>query len=202
MASCYNYPIVKQGDLELIIVTRDSTTLRQAREEDLDRILEITYICYQPIFDSFISIIGRDCYEEVICQPTGLTWKQRKEKQIRDLLEKHPEWVWVLDDGNEVIGYVTFGLTPEKNLGDIDNNGVHPDHAGKGWATFMYRYVLQYFRDEGIRFAVVETELDDAHIPARRAYEAVGFDRPQKLVNFWQNLDQQNQGSVPDTPAK
>jgi ribosomal protein S18 acetylase RimI-like enzyme len=182
----------------LIIATRDSTTLRQAREEDLPRIMEITCICYEPVYDSFISIIGEELYEEVIRKPAGLTWKQRKEKKIRGLFEKHSEWVWVLDDGNEVIGYVTFGLTPDKNLGDIDNNGVHPNHAGKGWATFMYRHVLQYFRDEGIRFAVVETELDDAHIPARRAYEAVGFDRPQKIVNYWQDLDEQNQGSTPE----
>ncbi len=30
--------------------------------------------------------------------------------------------------------------------------------------------------------------MDDAHIPARRAYEAVGFDRAVPTVDLWQRL--------------
>lgn len=182
----------------MTIASRDETTLRQACETDLPRILEITYICYEPIQNSFVSIVGDELYEGVIRKPTGLTWQQRKEKQIRSLIASHPEWIWVLDNGTEIIGYVSFTLVPDRKLGEIDNNGVHPDHAGEGWATFMYRHVLDYFRENGIRFAFVETELDDAHIPARRAYEAVGFDRPQKLVHYWQDLDKHNPGSDPE----
>ena len=181
----------------MIIAERDGTVLRTAEESDLVRILEITRICYQPIQESFVSIVGSDLYEAVIRKPTGLEWIERKERQIRKLYESHPEWVWVLDNGTEVIGYITFELVPNRSLGELDNNGVHPDYAGKGWAAFMYRHALQHFRENGIRFAFVETELDDAHIPARRAYEAVGFDRPQKIVHYWQDLEQKNPGSSP-----
>jgi hypothetical protein len=34
----------------------------------------------------------------------------------------------------------------------------------------------------------VDTGLDDAHIPARRAYKAVGFDRSVPSVDLWQRL--------------
>jgi hypothetical protein len=62
----------------------------------------------------------------------------------------------------------------------------------------MYRHVLQHFREQRLRFAHVDTGLDDAHIPARRAYEAVGFDRAVPGVEYWQDLDARNAGSLPE----
>ncbi|MBM3135725.1 MAG: hypothetical protein FJZ89_10695 [Chloroflexi bacterium] len=59
----------------------------------------------------------------------------------------------------------------------------------------MYQHVLQHFRDEGLRYAHVDTGLDPAHIPARRAYEGVGFDRQVPMVEYWQDLEQRNPGS-------
>jgi len=89
-------------------------------------------------------------------------------------------------------------LFPGQSHGHIDNNGVDPKHAGKGWGKFMYQNVLKHFRDKGLRFAHVDTGLDDAHIPARRAYESVGFDRKVPVVEYWQDLNRNNSGSVPD----
>ena len=73
---------------------------------------------------------------------------------------------------------------------------MRADHAGQGWATFMYRHVLDHFRARGLRFAHVDTGLDDAHIAARRAYEAVGFDRAVPGVDYWQDLAMLNPGST------
>ena len=61
----------------------------------------------------------------------------------------------------------------------------------------MYQHVLKYFRDKGLRFAHFDTGLDDAHIPARRAYESVGFDRKVPGVEYWQDLSRNSHGSVP-----
>ena len=36
--------------------------------------------------------------------------------------------------------------------------------------------------------ALTVAGLDDAHIPPRRAYEAVGFDRAVPTVDLWQRL--------------
>ena len=61
----------------------------------------------------------------------------------------------------------------------------------------MYRHVLEHFRRLGLRFAHVDTGLDDAHAPARHAYEAVGFDRRVPGIDYWQDLQSQNPGSAP-----
>jgi len=170
----------------LVIARRDGAVLRAAEERDLDAIDELTVLGYAAIQESFVAMVGPDCYDVVHRDP-GSSWEQRKCAQNRELFAAHPGQVWVLDDDG-VFGYVTFWLFPERRYGHLDNSAVHPDRSGRGWATFMYRHVLDRFRTLGFQFAHVETGLDDAHIPARRAYEAVGFDRTMPVVHLWQSL--------------
>jgi ribosomal protein S18 acetylase RimI-like enzyme len=140
-------------------------------------------------------MLGDDCYQAVRDAPE-LTWEERKLRQNRRLFASHPEQVWVLEEQGDVFGYVTFWLVPERHHGHIDNNAVHPERVGQGWATFMYRHVLDHFRHLGLRFAHVDTGLDAAHDAARRAYEAVGFDRRVPTVDYWQDLAARNDGST------
>lgn len=181
----------------MVIAERDGVILRQARDEDLSQVDEIAILCYQAIAESYIAMLGPDCYEAVKPDP-HLTWQARKTRQNRRLYAQHPEWVWVLQEGDRVIGFVTFYLFQEQGYGHIDNNGVQPDFAGQGWGTFMYRHVLEHFRLQGLRYAHVDTGLDPAHIPARRAYEKVGFDRQVPTVEYWQDLAANNPGSRPE----
>ena len=170
-----------------MIAERDGVVLREALESDLPAIDRLTAVAYAPIQESFVAMLGEDCYEVVQSDPE-VSWEARKAAQNRSLYAEHPDQVWVLDDEDTVFGFVTFWLFPERGYGHIDNNGVDPARVGEGWATFMYRAVLTRFRELGLAFAHVDTGLDDAHIPARRAYEAVGFDRQVPTVDLWQRL--------------
>jgi ribosomal protein S18 acetylase RimI-like enzyme len=170
-----------------VIARRGEVVLRTAREDDLPAIDALTAVCYAPIQASFVAQLGEDCYEAVQSEP-GLSWEARKARQNHGLFTEHPDQVWVLDDEGWIFGFVTFWLFPERRYGHIDNNGVDPARLGEGWASFMYRAVLEHFRALGLDFAHVDTGLDDAHIPARRAYEAVGFDRQVPNVDLWQKL--------------
>lgn len=180
----------------MIIAARGDAVLREANEDDLVAIDALTVTCYRPIQESFVAMLGEQCYEAVRIEPQ-LTWEERKSTQNRRLFAEHPDQVWVLDRGDEVFGFVSFWLFPERGYGHIDNNGVDPRFTGQGWATFMYRHVLQRFRDLGLRFAHVDTGLDEAHEAARRAYAAVGFDRAVPAVDYWQDLAAANAGSFP-----
>ena len=169
------------------IAEREGAVLRAARADDLSAIDDLTVLGYAPIQASYVAMLGDELYETVRHEPE-LTWEQRKIGQNRRLFDAHADRVWVLERDGRVFGYVTFWLFPEQSYGHLDNNAVHPDFAGRGWATFMYRAVLRHFRDLGLRYAHVDTGLDDAHIPARRAYEAVGFDRQVPTVEYWLDL--------------
>jgi GNAT superfamily N-acetyltransferase len=179
----------------VVVATKGDAVLRHAQEGDLEAVDALTVECYRPILESYVSMLGEECYEAVRLDPE-LTWGERKIRQNRQLYAEHPEQLWVLEDGGDVFGFVSFWLFPEKSYGHIDNNGVRADRAGQGWATFMYRHVLEHFRAQDLRFAHVDTGLDDAHIPARRAYEATGFDRPVPGVDYWQDLSLRNPGST------
>jgi len=179
----------------VVVATKGSVALRHAGDDDLAAIDALTVESYRPIFESYVEMLGEDCYEVLRLEPE-LTWEERKIQQNRRLFDEHPSWLWVLDEGGEVFGFVSFWLVQEKSYGHIDNNGLRTDRVGHGWATFMYRHVLDHFRAQGLRFAHVDTGLDDAHIPARRAYEATGFDRQVPTVDYWQDLSLRNLGST------
>jgi ribosomal protein S18 acetylase RimI-like enzyme len=182
------------GDAEIIGRRRDAV-LRHASEADLEAIDRLTVEGYRAIQESFVSMLGEACYEAVRPQ-AELRWDERKIKQNRDLFAEHRDQLWVLDRDGDVFGFVSFWVFPSQSYGHIDNNVVRGDHAGQGWATFMYRHVLDDLRDRGLRFAHVDTGLDDAHVAARRAYEAVGFDRRVPEVHYWQDLAARNPGST------
>ena len=179
----------------MVIGTKGAAILRSARDGDLEAVDALTVESYRPIQASFVAMLGEDCYGAVRLEPE-LTWEQRKIQQNRRLYDEHPEQLWVLDEDGDVFGFVSFWLFAEKSYGHIDNNGLRADRVGQGWATFMYRHVLDHFRKQGLRFAHVDTGLDDAHIPARRAYEATGFDRRVPTVDYWQDLSLRNPGST------
>ena len=181
----------------MVVATKAGAVLRHASEEDLGAVDALTVESYRPIFESFVAMLGEGCYEAVRPEPE-LTWEERKIQQNRRLHAEHPDQLWVLEENGDVFGFVSFWLFPDKSYGHIDNNGLRADRVGQGWATFMYRHVLEHLRAQGFRFAHVDTGLDDAHIPARRAYEATGFDRQVPTVDYWQDLSLRNPGSTLD----
>jgi GNAT superfamily N-acetyltransferase len=183
------------SDVDDPIARRLGAVLRVATDTDLETVDRLTVEGYEPIQASYVSMLGEDCYESVRLQPE-LRWDERKTRQNRDLFAEHPDQLWVLDREGDVFGFVSFWIFPDKSYGHLDNNAVRSDHAGQGWATFMYRHVLDHFRGLSLRFAHVDTGLDDAHIPARRAYTAVGFDRAVPGVDYWQDLTKLNPGST------
>ena len=178
-----------------IIAEKDGVILRRAQESDLPRLDEIVVVCYTPIYDSYVQIVGEECARGLRRNP-GVDWTVEKTSRVRRRYKDHPDCVWVLEKGGEIFGFVTFTVHRERNRAWIGENGVLPEHRGRGWATFMLRHVLQHLRREGIRFVSVEVDLDDVHRPARLAYEAVGFDRQHRIAIYHQALDQHNPGST------
>lgn len=180
-----------------MIAERAGFALRHATEEDMPRVDEITVICYARIQRSWEEMHGVEIYNAIYKHPQ-MTWQEEKTKQNHDLFAQHPDRLWVLEGEDCIVGYVSFSINEERSIGTILNNGVIPEHAGNGLGRFMYRHVLQYFRGSGVRFAFVETGLDEPHTAARMAYRAVGFDKQANIALCWQDLREKNPGSIPD----
>ena len=178
-----------------IIAEKDGVVLRQAKDSDLSSLDEIVVVCYTPIYDSYVQVVGEECARFLRRNPE-VDWTVEKTSRVRKIYEDQPDGVWVLDKDGVIFGFVTFAVHRERNRAWIEENGVLPEHRGQGWATFMLRHVLQHLRSEGIRFVSVEVDLDDVHRLARRAYEAVGFDRQHRIAIYHQDLERHNPGST------
>ena len=180
----------------MVVATKGAAVLRHAADDDLAAVDALTVESYRPIFESYRRDARRGLLRGRAARARAHVGGAQDRSRTGGSTTSIPDRLWVLDEDGDVFGFVSFWLLPEKSYGHIDNNGLRADRVGQGWATFMYRHVLDRFRQEGLRFAHVDTGLDDAHIPARRAYEAIGFDRQVPTVDYWQDLSLRNPGST------
>ncbi len=166
---------------------RGAAVLRTATEADLPALDRIAIACWTPIYASLRQMLGESLYAALHGGPDD--WRANKCGQVRSHFANAPERTWVVtEDAGEPFAFITFQIDSGRGLGVIGNNGVHPARAGQGWGTFMYRAVLARFQAEGLAAAQVMTGLDDAHAPARRAYEAAGFNHRTDHCHYWLDL--------------
>lgn len=162
----------------------DGYRIRRATGGDMDRVGQIARQAWGRIHDSFEKIMGKEMHDALCAN-----WEEQKEAQVRGHFERTPEWGRVVEDAaGQVVAFITFRVDREKSLGTIGNNAVAPEAQGRGIGTKMYAYVLDLFREEGLKYASVSTGMDEGHAPARRAYEKAGFDIARTDVTYYKYL--------------
>jgi N-acetylglutamate synthase-like GNAT family acetyltransferase len=92
--------------------------------------------------------------------------------------EDDPRQVWVAEIDSEIVGFTTVHMYNDRKVVEIVNNAVSTAHHHKGVGTKMYEFVLEKMKQAGMEAANVTTGGDEAHAPARRTYEKVGFSGP------------------------
>jgi ribosomal protein S18 acetylase RimI-like enzyme len=148
-----------------------NVVIRAANAGDATRLEEVRRVAFAPVFASFRSILGEDIY--------NLAQAREEEAQagyLTSLLAPGSEWeVYAAEQAGIVVGFVSVRLSLDNAIGEIGLNAVHPDWAGEGIGTEMYRFAIERMRQAGMRVATVSTGGDSSHAPARRAYEKAGF---------------------------
>ncbi|MEN6644426.1 MAG: GNAT family N-acetyltransferase [Armatimonadia bacterium] len=158
--------------------------IRPARAEDMDEVCEIARVAWQPVFEEFRRRLGDELFGRL-----HSSWEQRKMNDVRQVFEQYPGCMLVTEVGGRVAAFVTyFFIDKAKGLGEISNNAVHPELQGRGLARKQYERVFEELRARGAEYVRVTTGLDDAHAPARRAYEAVGFGGELPVVTYYREL--------------
>ncbi len=157
--------------------------IRPYRPQDLSVIMDIADRAWQPIHEMFRKTYGQELFQ--ILTPDFRTIKGN---QIASHCRKYPEWVLICQEQDTIVGFVTFTLDTERQIGEIGNNAVDPDCTLKGIGQQMYKAALAYFRQNNMRYARVFTGLDEAHARARRAYERAGFNIRHDDANYYMKL--------------
>ena len=158
--------------------------IRFCQAEDLDTICRIAKDAWEKIFDHLENAYGKDLYNIVNpdCRNSKTPW-------LHKFFAEHPDWIYIAERNNKVVGFICIIMNFNTKVGQISNNAVDPHCGEKGVGQEMYQAVFERFKAEGMRAAMVTTGLDDAHGPARRAYERAGFKHKAEQVCYIMDLE-------------
>lgn len=160
--------------------------IREWNEGDLERVLEITVAAWTPVYNGYRETMGDDIFDIV-----HAGWAERKKQSILQSCRKgNGVVVYVVEIEGDVAAFIGCRIDHEQKYGTIWDNAVDPAYQGRGIAPKMYRFVLDKMKEQGMTVAAVTTGGDDAHIPARRAYEKAGFKTFVPSVRYYMTLDE------------
>ena len=161
--------------------------IRQCQAEDLPRLFEIAKTAWEKIFDYLEDSFGKELYNTV-----SPDCRNSKTPALKKHFAAHPEWLYVAERNNKIVGFICFNINKTNRTGSIGDNAVDPTCGEKGVGQEMYKAVLDTFRREGCLAAMVTTGSDPAHAPARRAYERAGFKRKVEHTFYIMDLKEEN----------
>ena len=157
------------------IIFRSSTAL------DVDAAVAIAVEQWAPIYEEYRKMLGEEIYSFVFADRINL----KAENVRRGVLDT--EHCIIAECEGEVCGFCTFVIN-ENGVGTIKSNAVSSKRRGRGIAGMMYGRVMEIMRAEGCRAVEVHTGLDDAHAPARKAYEKAGFEVGLPSIVYYKKL--------------
>lgn len=161
----------------------DRGAIRPAGPEDAERCGEIAVDAWRCVFESWRELLGDALWERVFGD-----WEARKRGSVVSQVRDHPEHAIVTERDGEIVGFLTWRLHLEREVGEISNNAVDPVHQSCGIGTAQVKWVLDHFRERGMKTARVMTGGDPGHAPARAMYQKAGFERALPYVEYFMEL--------------
>ena len=138
-----------------------------------DRVIRLTVDAWAPVFAKTENDVPRFVYDAFY--PEG--WEARQTADVTALLSAEPGSVWLALQDEELVGFIGLRVHPEDQMGEIYIVAVSPDRQRQGIGRKLMHFAEQHIRERGMKMVMVETVGDSGHEPARRAYEATGFER-------------------------
>lgn len=163
---------------------RADLSLRPFHEGDLPALQAIRAAAFAPVFESFRALVGQGIAEVALTDVEAEQWQQ-----LATLCsEGSSHEVLVVEADGAIVGFVAFFVDTVRRRGEIELNAVHPDAAGRGIGSWMYREVMARMRVLGAEVVEVGTGADASHEAARRAYAKVGFSCGIPSVHLYRKL--------------
>jgi ribosomal protein S18 acetylase RimI-like enzyme len=156
-----------------------SVTIRPYRPDDLPALRRLTV-------ESFTGVTLEQNVEDALGVLNGRDWKWRKERHVDDDVAANPGGVFVAESGGAVVGYVSTRIDRDAGRGRIPNLAVDAALRGHGLGRRLIEHALDYFRREGLAYAVIETMAQNA--VGNHLYPSCGFAEVARQVHFARRL--------------
>lgn len=153
--------------------------IRPYRPDDLDAIKRLTV-------ESFGSVTLEQDVERVLGVLNEHDWRWRKARHIDDDVAIHPDGVFVAEQAGTVVGYITTRIDRESGKGRIPNLAVAAETRGQGLGRALIEHALDYFRREGLAYAMIETMAQNQI--GNQLYPSCGFIEVARQVHFARKL--------------
>ena len=157
----------------------NSVSLRLYRPGDLEGIKQLT-------LDSFGGVTIEQNLEAALGTFQGHDWRWRKARHIDEDVAANPAGIFVAESQGRMVGYITTRVDREAGKGRIPNLAVAEDFRGRGLGRQLIERALEYFRAEGLAYAVIETMAQNPI--GQHLYPACGFVEIARQVHFARRL--------------
>ncbi len=147
--------------------------IRAFLPDDREDLISLALRAWEPVFPLTEQAVSPFVYRAFY--PDG--WRARQRADISAVLDEEPENIDVAFSGSQVAGWVCTRLHPEDRMGEVYVLAVDPDLQRRGIGRALLEHSTRRAKSAGMSMVMVETGDDPGHGPARRAYEADGFER-------------------------
>ena len=153
--------------------------IRVSQPTDLETIKRLTV-------ESFTGVTLEQNVEQALGVLNGHDWRWRKARHIDDDVRANPNGIFVAQVGGRVVGYITALIDREAGKGRIPNLAVAAEFRGHGLGRQLIEHALEYFRREGMAYAMIETMAQNEI--GQHLYPACGFVEVARQVHFARKL--------------
>ena len=153
--------------------------LRVYQPADLEAIKKLT-------IESFGGVTIEENLEAALGTLNGHDWRWRKARHIDEDVAANPSGIFVAEAERRLVGYITTRLDREAGKGRIPNLAVAADFRGRGLGRLLIERALDYFREEELVYAVIETMAQNE--TGQHVYPACGFVEIARQVHFARHL--------------
>lgn len=159
--------------------------IRPFHHNDMDDIVDLSLLAWEPVFNSFEAILGPRIYP-VLYPDWRLGQAEGVEKYCMD---QEKSIVFVAEVQGQVVGFIAYQNNESDKTGEVMLLAVHPEFQDRGIGTELNVVALEKMKESGMVMAVVGTGGDPAHSPARRSYEKSGY-TGLPLVRYYKSLEE------------
>jgi len=155
--------------------------VRPLVDSDIERIVELSLLAWEPVFESFEKVLGPRVFP--ILYPD---WRKSQAEGVEGACRATDRYhTLVAELDGRVVGFIAYELKGE--TGEVVLLAVHPEFQKRGIATQLNQASLDAMKAAGVKMVVVETGGEDGHAPARRAYEKAGY-TGLPIVRYFKDL--------------
>ncbi len=153
--------------------------IRPYRPSDLPRLREITV-------EAFNGVSMDQNAEQVFGLIHGHDWQWRKARHVDEDVARDAAGVFVVVEGDEVLGGIMTWIDTEAGIGHIPNLVLTATARGQGLGRQLLQHALAHFRSRGATFAKIETLEQNAI--GQKLYTSLGFRETARQIHFMMPL--------------